>query len=782
MKISDVMKITKPTYKYIKIVPNNSVRNNSTYKVARAISSLYKNIFQRIETEEKKLIKLLGKEYLIGTKFNFNTFEKVSYFIYMEKKKVEFYFIIPEQHMVVITDKLIDSWYGITIEEVDKLPEFLDNSVKCQLQYIKEDALSLNVDRRSNELLNSNLKVIESIEEGERVGIFYNFIPTTQRTWRATHKNTITKLSNNEPVDRDKGRSSYILKYALSILTTIVNDIFGALSGKEEKENFIEYILNKFNKGKKISDTTIRKENDIILETQILIMSESKNKIRQMNNVRAVAQSFETISEDNRLISKPYKMKVNYLSKDLKAAKNKMSDMEIQNFICLAGRDILEEYDFIDKINTKETTVPEELQKGHISIGINTYKGNTQEAFLTTDKEYKNLTLMLIGPTRAGKSTLIQNMAYDAIKNNECVVIFDFIKNCELSEEVAEAIEKDKITRIECNDFSKMQGLGYNEVGYDKDPFKQYDNTKKQTTQLMTLVNSINAGDLSLSAKMEKHLTSASLIAFISGGSIKDVFDILQNHNIRHKFLNKVPEIQYENLQEYMDDLRTLDDYDKNGEIIVGTKLNLVTGIIDRLNKLKANTYMELMLKKGTENNLDLSKEIQKPGLICIKMPEDMFSTDGERDVYTTYWITKLWLALQMRARNIPDRSKHTKVNLIIDEIYQVNNTEKFLTEKLSRLAKFTVKPIISCHYINQLKYMRQELRSANASYMLISGCDKHNYNEFKEELEPYGVEDLLKLPRFHSLNLVKHSNGYGKFITKLPPPVKSAKINVKSA
>src|SRR5690606_16399812 len=210
---------------------------------------------------------------------------------------------------------------------------------------------------------------------------------------------------------------------------------------------------------------------------------------------------------------------------------------------------------------------------------------------------------------------------------------------------------------------------------------------------------------------------------------------------------------QHENMQEYIQALYTLDECDKEG-LIVDTKLNLIVGIIDRLNKLKANTYMELMLKKDTKGNFDLSKEIQKNQLICLQMPEDMFSTDGERDIYTTYWITKLWLALQVRGKQI-DRNKHTKLNLIIDELYQVKNTEKFLTDKLSRIAKFTVKPIISSHYINQLKYMRSELRSANASYMLISGVDKKNFDEFKEELYPYELEDLIKLPRYHSLNII---------------------------
>jgi hypothetical protein len=129
-------------------------------------------------------------------------------------------------------------------------------------------------------------------------------------------------------------------------------------------------------------------------------------------------------------------------------------------------------------------------------------------------------------------------------------------------------------------------------------------------------------------------------------------------------------------------------------------------------------------------------------------------------------------LALQVRGQYIPDHNKLTKVNIVFDELYQVQNTEKFLTEKLSRLAKFAAKPIIGCHYLNQLKYIREELRSANASYMLISGYDKKNFNELKDELSPFELEDLLRLPRFRSLNLLKNKNGYARFITTLSKPI----------
>jgi hypothetical protein len=443
---------------------------------------------------------------------------------------------------------------------------------------------------------------------------------------------------------------------------------------------------------------------------------------------------------------------------------------------------MLESYNFIDKVDTTETDVPEELRQGVMRIGESIYRGMKRPAYLSTDKEFQYLSLILIGPNRAGKSTLIGNLAKDATDANECTIIFDYIKKCELSEEVAALYSKDKVLNIECSNPETLQGLGYNEVGYSDDPFTQYNNAKRQTTQLMTLVNSINTSDTFLSPKMERYLTSAALVVFISGGSINDVFNVLQSYEPRHTFISKVPASQNKNMKEYLLSLDELDDYDKDGKIKGhGTKLNLIVGIIDRLNKLKSNTYMELMLKESCENNIDLVAEMQKPQLICIKMPEAMFTTDEEKDVYTTYWITKIWMALQIRGDRYL-REHCTKVNLVIDELYQVENTEKFLRSKLSRLPKFNIKPILSCHYLNQLKHLRQELRSASASYMLIAGCDKQNFNEFKEELRPFELEDLLALKRFHAMNLIKTKSGYAKLITALPKPVNKTEDNFVSS
>ena len=780
VKLSDYVAFVKPEYVYIKLTPNNSVRNNTTSNIAKTIGSFYRDIKQRVKVEQGKLIKIFGREFMLGTKYSIALAPKVSYYIYIEKKRIEFYFIVPRQYSSILLEKISSTWEGITAKSVTDLstiPIFGDASTKYQLSYSKEDGLSLAVDKRTNDLLTSNLNIVDIMEDGDKVAIYYNFLPTSQFSWSTTYKKTIAKMRSDLPVDRDIANVGYLLKWAFRQIHDLVNDASTIIAGenkraiKTKEYELFDQVIASLRNTKIISDATLSKSKSMVLDTQIAVLSESKDKMRQYNNAKSLAQSFDTISEDNSLAHKRLYSKFNPISTKISRASTfKASENECSNFIALPGRELLEKYKFIEKIGTHESEVPEELLKGVMCLGENTYKGNKQKVYMSTDFDYQMLSLVLIGPNRAGKSKFLANIARDAIEAGECVIIPDYIGSCQLSDEIATAFPRNKILEIRCDNYDTLQGLGYNEVPPSKDHFMQYKNAKEQTALLMTLVDSINADDANFTARMGRYFESAALTVFLANGNIKDVFATLMNYKVRKSFIDKVPKEQMENMEEYIEYLRELDNIERS--TVVGTRMHLITGAVDRLQKLKVNAYIETMLKKGSENNIDLVKEMQRNQLIVIKMPQRMFLTDNEKDVYVTYWMTKIWLALQIREEQLGDRHKMTKVNLIIDELYQVNNAEKFLKLKLSQLPKFNLKPIISCHYLNQVKVIREEFRSANASYMLISGCDKKNYDELKSELYPYTEEDLLSLKRFHSLNLIKCDEGYAKFVTHLPPPI----------
>jgi hypothetical protein len=773
VNLSEYFQIIKPKYTILKITPDKSIRNYNSTVITKSIQIMYKPIYQRLN-KIKKEFKLTYKEP-----------EKCCFIIDIVKNNVNFYFLIPQFYENLFREKLNEVWPKATLEIVDILPKFSKECAKYELCYSREDPLSLNTDKRCNEPLNSILSILDVLNEEDHVGIYYNFMPSYQKAWRKIYNETINKLKAKEPVDREKFNLNYALKEAsiitvdlLDYVLNLINSFFG---GKEkEKIGLAEIALSSLviDDIKKISKSTLNKKDKTVLNTQQLILSDSKDKISANNNAVAVCESFKVLNEDNELIYKKINKDIDPFAYSFPAEINRMSVDECQNFIEIPGRELLQQHKIIKNVNVFESELPKQLQNGSKRIGSHMCKGTETMAYFTKDKDYRNLAFVYVGPTRSGKTTGLCNLSYDSIKNKECVIVLDFIENCGLSDSIKEYIDKDKILEIDLGTFKHIEGLGYNELDIETDdPLEKYNNAKLKTNQLEYLINSIN-DDSDLKARMERYLDAASIIVFINNGPIKDVFQVLQDHVLRHKYIDSIQLEQRENVEDYVSALEELDEWSKATKDtpaqVISTKYSLVQGILNRVNKLKKNTILELMLKKDTKDNINLSNEIQKNKAILIKMPENRFGTPEERDIMVTYWLTKIWLALQIRAANIPDRYRRNTVSIITDELNQLTSAQYFVGEKLSQCAKFGGKFIISTMYLNELK-IRDKLRTANTSYILISGSDKTNFKELKEEFEQQGftLEDLFNLPRHFSLDLIKYEEGYWAGITHLPPPIK---------
>lgn len=751
--VKKYFEVIHPQYIYYKITPLKSLRNYNSDKIISTMSMLYRTISKRIERENKK--------------YFFKVPVKMSYYIFMEKNDintVEFFFIIPEEYETLLCNKIEDTWKGVTYERVDDIPFFSKDSYVYSLDFLKKDAFSLATDKRNNVLLSSILSTMTVLESGDKVGIFFNFIPIGQQCWKMDCVNIFKKYEEGYPVEKEYMNKWYILKLIVKVISSII-DTFTVCLG-EFLGTKVQLETLKLNDGI-ISADSKKKKNSLVINTQIICFAEGKNS---KNNAISLCESFKCLNADNELVYKkiPNKFKVTdvYVNN---APSFKATPLECQNFLSLPAKELIEEHK-IDCIDVFESALPNELKYGVIDIGKNTYKGTETTGYLCNDYELRNLALCLIGANRSGKTTLILNIIYCCLKAGECCIVPDFCGNCELTEQLKKLFPNNCLV-IDCADYENIQGMGYNEISVEvNDTFKQYRNAKIQSIQLLTLINSINDDDRTLKAKMDRYLEASSIVTFISNGSVKDVFSTLQNHVIRHKYIDMIPENQKENLKEYVYTLLELDE--RKDDKVIGTKYNNIVGIIDRLNVLKKNSYIELMLKRDCSNNINLLKEIQKSQVICIKMPEEMFSTSTEKDIYTTYWFTKIWLALQIR-KNELDKKKHVKVNIFYDELYQVERCQSLISSKLSQLPKFTAKMIVSCHYLEQLTELKEELKASNSSYMILQGSNIANFNCLKSEFSNLGfsVEDLLNLKRYHSLNLLSYENGYWAGVTKLPAP-----------
>jgi len=256
MKISDYIEFKKPNYIYLKLIPSNSIRNYNSDKILTLIAGLYRAIDKQIRTINKKLF--------------FECSAKVSYYIYMEKKSVQFYFIVPETHYNLFKDKIIDTWSNkITIAKVDNIPIFDKKCTKYFMTYKKEDAMSLECDKRNNVLLNSLLNTIHIMEEGDKVGVLYNFIPTNQKSWRVNYDRTIQRLKEDMPINKNKMDALYIARKFFLLVAKCLDIALEVISlGPKQTDKPIRDLM--------LTKDTLRKRDATIVNTQILCFSESK--------------------------------------------------------------------------------------------------------------------------------------------------------------------------------------------------------------------------------------------------------------------------------------------------------------------------------------------------------------------------------------------------------------------------------------------------------------------------------------------------------------------------
>ena len=759
IKISNYIELVNPQYVYFKLTPHSSCRNSNSDKLAQMVNKLYLDFTKRVYREEKKIF--------------LKTDTKISYYIYLEHNKAEFYFIIPSSYKRLFREKISDTWRNVEIKEVQEIPTFSKDCTKYGLRYRKEDALSLNIDKRNNDLLSSTLNVMEVLESdnNDKIGIVYNFIPsspTILNSFKEYHREIIEKYKKHKPLDKNKKNGWYWIKLFGTFLINTVEGVLEATQKdlKQTIQNNITIVQNR-----ELSKATYKKENCILCRSQIVVLSESKNKVNQEINAKAAAESFAIIDEDNSLTYEEIKQDFNILDAEFKCKKLDTSTQECQNFLQLPGRELLKQFKDIEHLKVLETSVPKELQTGFFRIGDVKVKENITPAFKSNDGQLSRLGMAYLGSMGAGKTTFMTNNAKDIIEAGCGLVCIDIINNCELSESIKAITPKDRLIEIDCSNPNQLQAFSYNEIQINAgmSDYEKISNATLHTQQIAVLLDSINDDASSLSPKMLKYLYAAGTVVFVSkfNASLKDVVNCLTVPTKRAGFIDKLSDSLKELLEDEIYTLKELDKVEKNGNI--SNNDSKVEGIIDRTIHLKTSSHTKLSFMKSNENNLNFVDLLAQNKVILIKIQESKFPSKMIRNIIATFYLSKIWLAKQILATK-----KQPKTFLLFDEFYKCHNCQLLYQDIFVEARKFDLVSIVALHYLNQLtQQCKEALKASGTSYLLLQGADVKAYQDLKSNLIQFGYEedDLLNLERYHALCLMKTTHNYAAFVAKLPSP-----------
>ena len=736
----------KTEYCYIKLIPIKSNKNNNTEQIALLINKMFKQTYKYIRQEGKKII--------IEQK------PKVSFYIHIEKNKVQFYFVIPKAYLNQFKIKFKEVWKNIEIKEVDNIPVDVNSCTKFDLHYKYDDSLSLAVDKRNNDLLNANMTIVNMLEENEFTGVLYNFIPTSEKGSNYFKSNTypkaIQRFKNGENLKKSKNIKDYSV-ILLKNLIIAINDLLNCILSTSKDNRLIINPLKY-----EISTSTKRKGEKAICTSQAIILAKSNNKKREIELSNTFANTFKVINDNNELIINEITKKIDIKRTIINHVNiNKTTVEEDSNFINMPSLEVIEQFKMIEHNRVLELKAPSCLENGQIRIGTVKNKENKQEVYYSMDEQMKRLGRVLLGSMGSGKSYYMQNMAKDIIKANRGLVVIDYIDKCQLSDNIKKLVPKGKLIEINFNDPKQVQSFNFNELNTEtKDDYLKVNIAMQKAEQMQLLLDSINDDNSKLTPRMLRYFYAAATVMYYlnPNSSFKEIINVLKYPDKRASILEGLPNI----LAEEIEDLKDLDKIEKNKVTNYDSKID---GILDRVAWLKTNLYSKIAFNKEANENINFVKALKENKVILIKIPEYAFKSRMIRNVIATYFLNKVWISKQI------DSSTHTE--LFFDEIHQCYNCQLLMQNILVECRKFNLTPTLALHYLDQLtSKCKNSVLASGSSYLLLQGCDVKAFKELSTyfEKDGYTETDLTELERYNALCLIKNEKtGYSSFITRLP-------------
>ena len=762
-----------------KIVPDYNLTNNNNIALVNVFSSIYKTPRQRFS---------FNKGYELPNQVYFD--------IVFKKKQANFYISVKEEYEELIKNKMDTIWNNAEISKVDDIDKMnFKNTEVCELILKDYNFKSLSVSRGDLYPLTNMMGILKMLNDNETVRVNIAIEPTKRSNWVDIAKDEYKQYESGKIVNNEGNKKEELMKLGFTGAEAILNlyiemrlllleSVLGIISTDKEEDKIninlkIDSLeeIKKANKYSGLSPETNYKMISEVFKVRISILSSSLDRNRAKLNMLSVANSYKDLNNDNALVIKLLTRKQqeilfnDVIENYIKPSKHCiLSDKEVSKLIQLPQKDLQNEYK-IQSIDTREVDVPEQLQDGLVRIGIAEKQGKKITAYWSKDKNVMALAKVFIGPQNSGKTTAVKRTVKDCYKAGYSNIVIDFIENCQTSKEIEEVIDtKDKII-LELGNKDYIPALAYNEVSNliteNMDSWDRINYANLISEQVEYLINAItDTGTGELTAPMIRYLHAASMITFIKpGATINDVFLVLRRWDKRNEAIRYAKYSGcFEKDDDIFYDLEELHERDKEGKII-GTRENLIIGILNRIVILQKNPFIKAML--GAEINKDdnLTKWIEEGKSIFIHIPQTKFPNQNTRDILTTFFISRIWLAVQLRENNKDARL----CNVIFDEVHQVPTTARFLSNHITEFRRHRLGLILSCHYLKQMRELLIALKSSGASYVLIAGTEKENLEALKEEILPFTVEEGMKLKPHTSINVVNYGNQYAKFITSLP-------------
>ncbi|GAA0116972.1 hypothetical protein [Clostridium senegalense] len=789
----------------LKIIPNATLNNANMKDLIKSLHNIipYTDRYNFACLEElmkegepihfKKLFKKSGIKNLVKGKEKSDILILQNNFIYeieITNKNVEFRLLdrnldrVQKNYSKYI-DKIKFSSYKKDYEiDINKNMEVVEMVNKEHFMF------SLKTTNKALEPLKYILDLKKQLKDNERF-IYQIIMQPLSTEWWGSYNQAYKKFKAGKmPKKFDfklkdifKTFGNITLDVALEIMYCMEEIMFGKDGIERIDTTDDDVMIIKNEKG--LKRATLEKGTEKGFETSIRGIVYAKEESRREFILNQFKNCFGCLDLDNSLVARKVKPtednmnRVKYRElfwRPIDNSKMILTPSELQNLLLLPQVTLQKEIG-MSRLGFSEIPLTKELQDGYIPLGhIYGGKGN---AYWSKIKDLLCLSKAIVAVKGAGKSKYFENYVYNAYKGGDCIVYFDYIENNANAWEVAKHIPKEDLVVL---DLSKGFTFDYPELDISNIPKDEdYERTLKRFASdycmlIEKFINTVNTNDVQdLTANMRNILVSAASFTFLAGYTdMYSIYKVLTNYRFRYVVVNKVKEMNIYREDDFrFETLEKLDDKKagKNGKATtVGTN-DKADRVLDRFNALLRDSRTEEMLLGIDRNNFNFVDIFEQNKVVLVLMPEDYFTDYELKDIVMTYFLSRMKLAGQKRAAIIKNREDRKVVHIMLDEIHQLDNSTSLMIKNIAEDRKFRTTYVFTCQFLKQFKSLWEPLKGTGCNFMLLSGCEKENFKMLKEEIgNNFTIEELLHLPAWHSLNIIRgREKSVSTFITKLP-------------
>ncbi|EMT54693.1 hypothetical protein I532_03775 [Brevibacillus borstelensis AK1] len=655
----------------------------------------------------------------------------VSFETVLQREGTSFTLTILRDYESLARKAIETTWPNVTITNVtDPFGERPALTATLGLHY--HYMFAIRVDRRENSFLASLLETVRAMEADDSVYVQTLAVPA-ERDWYEGATQAYERFKAGEMPQklalnkRTAGRTA--LKVATKTVLGAISVVTELMTGEEPEPINIDggeraAILRE---GKLRSETLAKTRGDAY-DVVVRIGVVCSDRARATAIMRMVTMAFRELDGDNYFTANETAAdrtwrKMRERTMGIRLQRDYLSIAEVSRLYLLPTRPLQERYG-IDAIKQLETGVPAEITAGGLRFGSVKHKGAEIPVYMPTD-DHDTLCLprVIIGGMGSGKTTAGARLLIEAVRNGFGGLAIDPAKG-QIGDMVTAALGNDRVTRIRIDGATPFS-LDFCEV--NRSP-------RARNRLANAIISFFNTATDEAGAQTARYLRAA--IFGMRSSRLSEIMRIFEEDEYRADCIAEMRPGMHRT---------TLEDY---GRMTDGKRAQILAPIYNRLDTILGDEYLAECFE--SDRSIDMVALMSERRAVVIDVPKSVLGAESV-DLIVNLLAIKADLAMVLR-----EEADQFPFFLIYDEPHQFLRSARTWKSAAVESRKWRVGYVWMFHSWEQIPGDLAEIvRSAGPHYTVFR-ASKKTFRELAEELAPFTVEDYVRMPRYHALNMLR--------------------------